>query len=294
MTTIIEDLKSQFRTGDITTKLIFWNILLFVLPYILMLFFWLAGMEINPVDYVSLSSDPRELLWKPWSLISYAFFHADILHILFNMLMLNFAGRLFVTFFTQKQLLSLYFLGSMCAGIIYILCYTFFPALININASLIGASASVMAILFATVTYAPLMEVRLLLFGNVRLWHIAIVLIIIDLIQLPRENTGGHVAHLGGAFFGYIYIRQLKSGRDIGRWLTTLLDTVFSSKRKQPAFRKVHRNYQPRPATRSTTSRIVTKDRAQQQLDDILDKISQSGYDSLTKDEKEFLFRAGK
>ncbi len=295
MNSILDDLKLQFRSGDIVTKLIFWNIALFAVPFIFFGILRLFNITIEFLDYVSLSSRPVDLLWKPWSFISYTFFHAGIFHILFNLIMLNFSGRLFLTFFTQKQLLSLYILGSVFAGFVYIVSYMFFPSLTSINATLIGASASVMAILFATVTYAPLMGIRLFLFGNVKLWHIAIVLIIIDLIQLPLSNTGGHLAHLGGAFFGYIYIRQLQSGNDIGKWLSSLIDSlseVLSGKKKQK-FRKVHRNYNRRPVA-TPTSRIVTKDRTQQQLDEILDKISQSGYDSLTKEEKEFLFRAGK
>jgi hypothetical protein len=169
----------------------------------------------------------------------------------------------------------------------------FFPALANVNTALVGASASVMAILFATVTYSPMMEIRMLFFGTVRLWHIALVLIIIDFVQLPLTNTGGHLAHLGGAFFGYIYIRQLQKGTDIGKWLSNLIDNITGAVgKKKPPFKKVHRTYHPKPAAK--TSKIITKDKTQQQLDEILDKISQSGYDSLTKEEKEFLFRAGK
>lgn len=291
---IIEDLKMQFRTGGVVTKIIFWNIALFAIPYIVFGILEKLGLKVDYLSFVSISSNPTDLLWKPWSLISYAFFHLDIFHILFNLLMLNFAGRLFLTFFTQKQFLSLYFVSSIFAAIIYILGYWFIPALSNINTTMIGASASVMAILFATVAYSPLMEIRLLIFGNVKLWHIAIILIIIDLIQLPRNNTGGHLAHLGGAFFGYLYIVQLKKGTDICGWFTTILDALtnlFGGKKTTP-FKKVHRNYNTN--TQKTVSKIVTKDKQQQQIDEILDKISQSGYDSLTTDEKEFLFKAGK
>ena len=208
--------------------------------------------------------------------------------------MLNFAGRLFLIFFNPKQLLSLYFVGSLFAGFVFLLIYMFFPALANINTALVGASASVRAILFATVTYSPLMNIKLLLFGNVKLWHIALVLIVIDLFQLPRENTGGHLAHIGGAFFGYIYIRLLKNGTDICNWFTLIIDafsSIFGSRKSKP-FKKVHRTYKA-PAEKRA-SKIVTKDKVQQQIDEILDKISQSGYDSLSSEEKEFLFKAGK
>jgi membrane associated rhomboid family serine protease len=290
MSNILDDLKMQFRIGDVTTKLIFWNIALFVIPYGLFSVLSLFRLDVGFLYYVSLSSDPHDLSWKPWSLLTYAFFHAGIWHLVFNMLMLNFAGRLFHTFFTQKQMLGLYLLGGIVAGILYILCYTFFPALVAINTSLVGASAAIMAVLFATVAYQPNMEVRLLIFGNVKLWHIAVVLVIIDLLQLQMQNTGGHLSHLGGALFGYIYTKQLQSGRDLAGWIGNLLD--FSRRKQKTPFKKVHRNYQP--AEKKTESKIVTKDKTQQQIDEILDKISRSGYDSLTAAEKDFLFRAGK
>jgi membrane associated rhomboid family serine protease len=291
---IIEDLKLQFKIGDVLTKLIFWNIAFFAIPSVVFGILPLFKVNIDYLNYVSLSSNPNDLLLKPWSIFTYAFCHSSILHILFNLIMLNFAGRLFLIFFNPKQLLSLYFVGSLFAGFVFLLSYLFFPALANINTALVGASASVMAILFATVTYSPLMNIRLLLFGNVKLWHIAFILIVIDLFQLPRENTGGHLAHIGGAFFGYIYIRLLKSGTDICNWFTLIIDafsSIFGSRKSKP-FKKVHRTYKAPVEKRA--SKIVTKDKVQQQIDEILDKISQSGYDSLSSEEKEFLFKAGK
>jgi membrane associated rhomboid family serine protease len=291
---IIEDLKLQFKIGDVLTKLLFWNIAFFAVPSIVFGILPLFKVNINYLNYVSLSSNPNDLLLKPWSIFTYAFCHSSILHILFNLIMLNFAGRLFLIFFNQKQLLSLYFVGSLFAGIVFLLSYMFFPALANVNTALVGASASVMALLFATVSYSPLMNIRLILFGNVKLWHIALVLIVIDLFQLPMENTGGHLAHIGGAIFGYIYIRLLKKGTDICNWFTLIID-AFSSifvKRKSKPFKKVHRTY--KAPVEKRVSKIVTKDKVQQQIDEILDKISQSGYDSLSSEEKEFLFKAGK
>lgn len=292
---ILNDLKLQYKIGDMTTKLIFWNILLFAIPSIVFALLLLFNIQIHYNSYVGLSNDLGDLLLKPWTIISYSFFHASFFHILFNMLMLNFSGKLFVTFFTQKQLLSLYILGGILGGVVYIVSYLFLPLLANQHALLVGASASVMAILVATTTYQPDMNIRLALIGNVKLWHIAIVLLALDFIQLPLENTGGHLAHLGGALFGFIYIKALQGGTDLGRGLSIVLDwfaNLFSPKKATP-FKKVHRN--PKPSgTSKTISRIVTKDKTQQQIDEILDKISQSGYDSLTANEKEFLFKAGK
>lgn len=292
---ILNDLKLQYRIGDMTTKLIFWNIVLFAVPEVVFSLLKLFNIHISYHDYVGLTNDPSDLLRKPWTIISYSLFHANFFHILFNMLMLNFAGRLFTTFFTQKQLLGLYVLGGILGGIVYIASYLFLPALADQNTLLVGASASVMAILIGTVTYQPYMNVRLALIGNVKLWHIAIVFLVLDLIQLPLENTGGHLSHLGGALFGFIYIKALQNGTDLASGFNAILDwfiTIFSPRKSTP-FTKVHRN--PKSAKPAkTTGKIVTKDKTQQQIDEILDKISKSGYDSLTADEKEFLFKAGK
>lgn len=287
---IIDDLKLQYKIGGLVTQLIFWNVALFVLPWLVFSILSLLGITIDYIQFVSLSSNPAYLLWKPWSLLSYSFFHSGIMHIVFNMIILNFSGRLFMTYFTSKQLLGLYLLSAIFAGICYILVFYF----LNINAPIVGASAAIMAILVATTTYHPLMELRLLIFGNVKLWHITAVIIIVDLMQLRSENMGGHISHLSGAFFGFIFIKLLQNGTDLSTIVTRLIDffaNLFKKNTSTP-FKKVHKNYS-KPLVKSV-SKIVTKDISQQQIDEILDKISQSGYDSLTKEEKEFLFKVGK
>ena len=290
---LIDDLKMQLRSGDITMRLIVLNVVLFVVPNIIAVIASLLGYSFDFLYYVSLSSNVSDLLWKPWSILTYSFFHAGIWHIIFNLIMFNFAAKVFMTYFTQKQLLGLYISGGLFAGIIYLICYNILPSLIATSASVIGASASVMAILFAVATYAPMMQLRLLIIGNVKLWHIAIVFLVIDFLQLSSTNTGGHLAHLGGALFGYIFTTQLKRGLDLTNWFTSIV--VFfqtaTDKKKRTPFKKVHRNFKPAP--KPQPSKIIKKDSTQQQIDTILDKISKSGYDSLSKDEKEFLFRAG-
>jgi membrane associated rhomboid family serine protease len=287
---IIDDLKLQYKMGGIVTQLIFWNAALFVFPWLFFALLSLLGVNIDYLHYVSLSSDAALLLWKPWSLLSYAFFHSGIMHIVFNMIVLNFSGRLFMTFFTSKQLLGLYVLSAIFAGICYILVFY----ILNINAPIVGASAAIMAILVATTTYYPLMDLRLLIIGNVKLWHVTAVIIIIDLMQLRSENMGGHISHLSGAFFGFIFIKLLQNGTDLSVGVSRVI-TFFANlfkKNTSTPFKKVHKNYS-KPVEK-TVSKIVTKDKSQQQIDEILDKISQSGYDSLTKEEKEFLFKVGK
>ena len=288
---ILDDLKSQFKFGDITTKIIFWNIALFVIPFLFFGLLQLFNINIDYISFVSLSSNPADLLWKPWSILSYSFFHADIFHILFNLLMLNFAGRMFLTFFSPKQVFGLYVLSAIFAGIAFVGGFY----LLNFGGVIVGASAAIMAVLVATTTYRPLMDVRLLIIGNVKLWHITGVILLIDLMQFRLENTGGHISHLSGAFFGFIFIKLLQNGIDLSKIVSGFLDFFANLFRKSPStpFKKVHKNYNSKPTVK-TASRIVTKDKTQQQIDEILDKISKSGYDCLSKEEKEFLFKAGK
>jgi hypothetical protein len=169
-------------------------------------------------------------------------------------------------------------------------CFVLSFYLLGQSSTMVGSSAAIMALLVATTTYQPLMDIRLLLIGNVKLWHITAVLLLLDLLQIQISNTGGHIAHLSGAFFGYIYIKLLQNGTDLSRIVDSILN-LFSKKQSTP-FKKVHIN--PKKPTIKRQSKIVVKDKTQQQLDEILDKISQSGYDSLTVEEKEFLFQAGK
>lgn len=285
---IIDDLKLQYKSGGIAQQLIFWNVGIAVV-YFLVESFWNSGFfHIN--SWMLLSSSPLNVLYKPWTLLTYAFFHGGLLHLLFNMIVLNFASRLFLTFFTQKQFLGLYILGAIFAGVVFVLTYFLFQSL----GILLGASGAIMAILFAAATYSPLYQVRLMFLGNVKIWHIAAVFLILDLIQLPKDNMGGHIAHLAGAFFGFLYIRLLQRGTDLSVPVTSGINffaTFFKPKKGTP-FKKVHKNKTRQ--TEKAVNRIIIKDKSQQQIDDILDKISQSGYDSLTKEEKEFLFKAGK
>lgn len=297
---IIDDLKMEYRIGGITQRLIFWNVGLFVIPMVVFSILSLFNIELpflrwdlrGVSDWLSLSSNPADLLWKPWTLITYAFLHAGFLHLFFNMMVLYFSGRLFLTFFTQKQLFGLYILAGIFAGLLYIISYSFIPSLSGIGSTkMVGASAAIMAILVASAVYAPYYQVRLLLIGVVKLWHIALVLIVLDLIQVSAENQGGHLAHLGGALFGFIYIKSLQSGTDMSKGISVIIDffTNLFKPRKSTPFRKVHRN--PNQTVKPAPK---VKDITQKQIDDILDKISKSGYDSLTKEEKDFLFKVGK
>ncbi|MEW5676211.1 rhomboid family intramembrane serine protease [Flavobacterium enshiense] len=283
---IIDDLKLQYKTGGITQQLIFWNVGI-AIPFFILRAFAPDVFQLL-ISWLSLSSVSSEFLVKPWTFLTYAFLHADFWHLVFNMIVLNFSSRLFMTYFTEKQFFGLYLLGGIFAGIIFVLTDLFFQQ----NTILVGASGAIMAVLIGAATYSPLSEMRLLLIGNVKLWHLALVLLLLDLIQLPISNTGGHLAHLGGALFGFVYIKLLQNGTDLSKLVSNVIDyfvTLFRPRKATP-FKKVHKNVNPQPKTQPKPQ----KDFTQQQIDEILDKISKSGYDSLTKDEKEFLFKVGK
>jgi membrane associated rhomboid family serine protease len=281
MSSILDDLKMQYKLGGVAFRLIFWNVLCFLVSF---LFFYQFQLGVfNFPNWIALTSDPNGLITKPWTLISYAFFHHGFGHLFFNMMVLHFSSMLFLTFFNSKQFLGLYLLSALFSGIAFVVGYYF----LHLSSAMVGASGAIMAILVATTTYRPLMTIRLLFFGNVKLWHITAVILVLDFMQFRIENTGGHIAHLAGAFFGFIFIKLLQNGIDLSR----ILNNPFQKSRRAP-FKKVHKNYPksvPKPS-----SRIVVKDKTQQQIDEILDKISQSGYDCLTQEEKEFLFKAGK
>ncbi|WP_320815199.1 rhomboid family intramembrane serine protease [Flavobacterium sp.] len=284
---IIEDIKSQYKTGGIVQKLIFWNIGLYLLSLIFFYNFSFGNFDFP--SWLALYSNFDDFIFSPWTLFTYMFLHAGFLHLLFNMMVLHFSGRLFEAYFTQKQLFGLYILGGIFSGIAFLVSFL----LVGKTSVLVGASGAIMALLIATATYAPFMQIRLMLIGVVKLWQVAFVIVLLDLIQLPLDNSGGHLAHLAGALFGFLYVKMLNSGTDLSKLISSLqefFENLLKPKKKTP-FKKVHKN-KPNPSSTSFTKKEKSMD--QKKIDDILDRISQSGYDSLTKEEKEFLFKVGK
>lgn len=277
---------------SIAEKLIVFNVALFIVGGIVNLLFGLpkgAGIE----RWFELPKDFFDFLLQPWSLVTYSFFHSGFGHIFWNMIMLYFAGKIFLNLFDRKRFVSVYFLGVMLGGMIFLLSYNIFPALIGQNTSLIGASAGVTAVLIFICTYLPNQEVRVIIF-NIKLWHIGVLVVMLDLVQISLgKNIGGHLAHLGGAALGYYYATQLPKGNDIGSWFTKLLDSMvnmFSGGTKKASMKTVYRKKGPD----SGSSSQYDKESRQRKIDAILDKISKSGYESLSKAEKDFLFKAGK
>ena len=292
----------RVKTATASEKLIAINVAVFILFFF---FKTLAFLFQLPSDFLLewfvFPKEPGEFIFKPWSIITYAFLHAGIWHILSNMLILYYAGIYFLNYFSQKKLLTFYFLGAIFGALVYMASYNLFPAFAGTGKSyLIGASAAVMSVLVGIATHIPNMRIRLILLGPIKFWWIAAFLIVLDIVQIPMNNPGGHLAHLGGAAFGYLYASQLGRGNDIASGFEKMMDwfgSLFSgkkSKTRKSNLKTVHRKTPTGGTTTTYTSRTENKKEEQEKIDAILDKISKSGYDSLTKQEKEFLFNAGK
>lgn len=282
MSKIFKDLVSNYKNGGIVQKLIFWNIGISALMFVLEFLFSSLYSIVFP--WLVLSGNLSFFVFKPWTLLTYAFIHAGVIHLLFNLIVLFFVGQLFNTYFTSKQFLTVYLLGAVFGGLFFVIGSQF----LNTGSVLVGASAAVMAPLIGLAVFSPRMNVRLALIGNVQLWHIALFIIVLDVIQLSTSNVGGHLAHLGGAVLGVLYIKLLQRGFD----LSTIFDK-FVNIFKRPKGTKFKKVYVNKDQSRSKTP-FYEEENKQKEIDSILDKISKSGYESLTKEEKDFLFRAGK
>lgn len=292
----MNDLNYQFKTANIVIKLILVNVVLFLSFLIIP---WIFRIDSGyAMRWFSLPASLGELLLQPWSLLTYAFLHGGFWHIFWNMLILYWFGKMVLNFFNEKRFLTIYLMGAIAGGVFFVLAYNLFPVFEEHKevAILIGASAAVRAIMIFIATYSPTTEVRVIFF-NVKLWHIAVFVLLSDLIQLPSSaNAGGLLAHLGGALFGFIYARQMMKGRDIGSGWDRMMESLASyfkkDKKKSASMKTVYRNTSS--TRKATTTTQFSKSEQQRKIDEILDKISKSGYDSLSKAEKDFLFKAGK
>lgn len=284
------DLRYQYSRLNIAEKLIVINVVIFLFTRLIAVLFSF-DMDII-LHWLELPKEIGVFIFQPWSLVTYAFLHGGFGHIFWNMLMLYFTGRIFMNLYGERKFINVYFLGAIFGGLIFILSYNIFPALIGLNNSLIGASAAVMAVLIFVCTYTPNQEVRIIFF-NVKLWHVGVFSVLIDIFFIGGgSNIGGRLSHLGGAFVGYFYARKLMEGTDIGSGFSNMLDRIGNlfTKNKKAPMKTVYR----KPTSNLKKSDGSDKEKHQRQIDIILDKISKSGYESLSKAEKDFLFKAGK
>jgi len=283
----LTELKYKFKYSTPITKIIVVNAALFLVIVFTNLFLWaVRGNTTLLTNFLALPSSIDVFMKKPWTIITYQFTHFNVFHILMNMLVLNMAGYIFLDFYKNKEALRVYILSGVSAGILYALFSNLIPALKGETLYLLyGASASVMGILFAAATYAP--NIKLSLFGaiQIKLIWFALFFLLIDLISIPVGNAGGHISHLGGALFGWLYALRKKGQLPIK--LFEPQKEVYS----RPKHLKVEVNHSQKTSAKvnkESLNRVPT----QEEVDAILDKISKSGYDRLTKEEKDILFKA--
>lgn len=286
----VRKIKTFFLTNDALTGLIAVNVAVFVLYHVARMFYSLfADVQDFPLDHwLGTPADVDTLARRPWTLIAYMFFHQGILHLLFNMLWLYWFGRIFRTYFSGRQLVNVYILGGLTGALFYILSYNIFPAFAAAKhfAILLGASAGVLGVVMAISFYVPRYTVNLLFFGRIQLIYIALATLALDIVSISTsDNAGGHLAHLGGALFGYLFAANIHKGRDITAWLGKFCIRTGSLFKSKP---KLKVAYKRPPTDDREYNRKKNED--QQEVDRILDKISKGGYESLTKKEKETLF----
>jgi len=286
---IWDDIGKTFRTGSSLTRLIYLNIAVFLLISVGSIIGYLLNnqaLSLKILNLFSVPSSVKAFILRPWTLITYMFTHKDILHILFNMLWLYWFGTIFLEYLDQKKLVSVYLLGGITGAIVYIISFNIFPVFDQVvsESVAIGASASVLAIVVAIALYVPDYSVNLILLGRVKIKWIALVIFILTSVMDFSVNSGGKLAHIGGAAFGYLYTANLRRGRDLGKGINKTIDFLATLFKPRKRMRVTYK--------KSTTDYDYNKARVdhQEQINKILDKISKGGYDSLTKEEKDLLF----
>ncbi len=287
----------SFRDGSALTRLIYINCGLFFAVSVVYIPFLLMGFKGIYYDvlleWLGVPADPEGLIYCPWTLFTYMFTHFGFFHLLFNMLWLYWFGSLFLNRFTERQLTGVYLLGGISGAGLFILSYNIFPYFDGITRLLswtIGASASVMAIVFAVCFHSPRQQVYIFLIGPVRMIYLALFTALIDLLSIQGDNAGGHIAHLGGAFFGWLFAMGIRSRRDLATWITRPADWF----RQMPRRKKMHVRYRRAASGMNGGEGNADKKREDARINEILDKISRSGYESLTGEEKALLFKSGR
>lgn len=288
---IFTNLKQNFKVGDVLTKLIYINVGIFVLIRLVSVFLMLFNINSNSfLQYLQFPSSPELFLYRPWTVFTYMFTHFDVLHILFNMLWLYWFGKLFLTYWGERQLGGLYVWGGIAGAVLFMLSYNIFPYFQHLanDSYLMGASASVMAIVFAVAFYQKDLEVNLLIVGKVKLIYLAIFTFVIDLLAITSSNAGGHLAHIGGALLGVYFAVQIQKGKDLTRPMNRLIDWFVNLGKRKPKMKVSYKR------TETDYEYNARKHQEIVDLDSILDKLKRSGYESLSSDEKKRLFDASR
>ena len=290
---IISDIKRTFKEGSSLTRLIYINLGVFLVVQIIGVGYFLSGKTSFLPDWLSVPSDVSEILKRPWTLVTYMFLHTGFIHLLFNLLGLYWFGKLFLYRLESNKLLSVYLMGGLAGAFFYVISYNIFPVFESVNGLLMGASASVFAILVAIAFYDPNNEIHLSFIGSFQLKYIALFYVLLSVVGISATNPGGNIAHLGGAAWGWFYIVQLRKGRDMGTGLVKFLNRI--AKAITDLFKpkdNLKVTFKQTPRDDYEYNRLKNKE--QEEVNRILEKIGKAGYDSLSKSEKEILFKQGK
>lgn len=301
---IVDDIKQEFRFGDIVNKLIILNVAIYFITILVFIAFKFGTGDLDNsafykfFHWFSLPANPLQLLKQPWSLFSHMFLHSptSFFHLLFNMISLYIFGRILLIFLKKHQFLSIYFLGGLAGAFLYIILTSLVPML-GSNSYAVGASAAIMSVVLAAATLSPDYSIRLIFLGNVKIKWIALAFICFDIMGLAGSNNlGGHIAHLGGALFGILFITQLRKGNDWSNRPTRFVENITSrfSRNKKPTVAYVNEEKLQNRSSSKSKNAFSENVSTQQKIDAILDKISEKGYESLSKKEKEFLFEYSK
>lgn len=294
MADFIERLKQRYKTGSVMTRLIFINVFVFIVLKIINVIFTLFNIyAVDLITFLGVPSHIPLLMNRTWTIITYMFVHEGFLHLLFNMLWLYWFGQIFMQYFTGRTLGSLYVLGGLAGALLYVIAFNTIPYYTGMERGwMIGASAAVMAIVMGAAFYRPDVQLNLLFLGPIKIVYIAIFAFVLDFLSLGNPmNPGGHVAHIGGALLGYLFAIQYKKGKDITRWIGGVIDWfvgLFKPRRQAPRMKVKHARHE------TDWEYNQRKHTEQEEIDAILDKLKQSGYSSLSSEEKRKLFDASK
>lgn len=299
--TFTDDFKREWNKPDnMVVRLVLINAIIWLVYGIIHVssdLFGIGAVALFIKNALYVNSSLTELLWKPWTLITYSFVHLEPIHLIFNMLFLYWFGTMLRNDIGGNRVLGLYILGAIAGSVLYVIMYNSLPkfSAVMSNAYMLGASGSVYAIVVATATLRPNAEIRLFLIGNVQLKYIALAGILFSFFALLGENPGGQIAHLGGALLGYVFILQYNRGNDWSKFIITILNWITSIFAKKTKLKSTKRKAKTKTKGRAASdkSKSTTSGGSQQEIiDAILDKISEGGYQSLSTEEKQILFKA--
>jgi len=288
---IVDEIKLSFRNGNYLTKLIYINIALWVLVRLVFVGYKLSGTDSSQIlGWLALPASFELFVSRPWTILTYMFLHFEFLHILFNILWLYWFGKIFLEYHNQQKLLSLYLMGGFAGGLAFMLAYNLIPVFQQtiFDVQLLGASASVIAIVIAIAVYVPNHLIHLVFIGPIKIKWIAFVSVLLYIINLSGDNAGGNFAHIGGALWGWLYMSQLIAGRNITGRFDRITDTFFLLFRPRKKLKIKHNSVNP------DYEYNRKKGNQQEEINHVLDKIGKSGYDSLTFEEREMLFKMGR